>query len=46
MSILTAIDYAEEITGVKMRKPQVVCRHMSSNSQCIGKRCPFHPSNQ
>ena len=46
MSILTAIDYAERITGVRMHKPQVVCRHMSSNSQCIGNRCPFHPSNQ
>ena len=46
MSILTTIDYVEEITGVRMQKPQIVCRHMSSNSQCIGKRCPFHPSNQ
>jgi hypothetical protein len=46
MSILTAIDYAHEITGVKMQKPHILCRHMSSNSQCIGLRCPFHPSNQ
>ena len=45
-SILTAIDYTERITGVRMHKPMVVCRHMSSNSQCIGNRCPFHPSNQ
>lgn len=35
MSILTAIDYAEEITGVRMHKPRIVCRHMSSNSQCM-----------
>ena len=45
MSILTAIDYAEEVTGVRMYKPRIVCRHMSSNSQCIGSRCPFHTSN-
>lgn len=45
ISILTAIDYAEEITGIKMEKPRVVCSHTSSNSQCIGKRCPFHPLN-
>jgi len=45
MSILTAIDYVEEITGIRMQKSQIVCRHLSSNSQCIGNRCPFHPSN-
>ena len=45
MSILTAIDYVEEITGVKMQKSQIRCRHMSSNSHCIVKRCPFYPSN-
>lgn len=45
MSILTAVDYAEEVTGVRMQKPNIVCRHMSSNSQCIGSRCPFHPAN-
>ena len=45
LSILEAIDYVREITGVKMQKSHVVCRHMSSNVQCIGKRCPFHPSN-
>lgn len=45
ISILAAIDYAEQITGVRMHKSDVMCRHLSSNSQCIGKRCPFHPSN-
>lgn len=44
LSILSAIDYAAEITGVRMHKPQIVCRHLPLNSQCIGKRCPFHPS--
>lgn len=44
LSIHTAVDYIEEVTGIKMQKPSIVCRHMSSNSQCIGNRCPFHPS--
>jgi len=42
MSILTAIDYVEEVTGVRMHRSRVACTHMSSNSQCIGSRCPFH----
>lgn len=42
MSILTAIDYVEEVTAIRMRKTKVVCTHMSSNSQCIGSRCPFY----
>lgn len=45
MSINAAIDYAEENTGVRMLKSHIVCSHVSSNSQCIGGRCPFHPSN-
>lgn len=43
ISILTAIDYTEQITGIRMEKPEVVCRHTAANSQCIGQRCPFHP---
>lgn len=45
LAILTAIDYAEEVTGVRMEKDRLICRHTSVNSQCIGQRCPFHPSN-
>ena len=32
LSILTAVDYIEEVTGIKMQKPSIVCRHVSSNS--------------
>lgn len=46
LSILTAINYANELTGVRMDVSDIVCRHTSSNRQCIGKRCPFYPSNQ
>lgn len=45
MSILTAAGYAEEITGIRMDAQKPVCRHTASNNQCIGHRCPFHPSN-
>lgn len=41
MSILTAIDYVEELTGIRMHRSGITCTHMSSNSQCIGSRCPF-----
>lgn len=44
LSIQTAIEYAEEITSVRMDEQIIVCRHALSNSQCIGQRCPFHPS--
>lgn len=45
LAILSAIDYAEAVTGVRMRKEQIVCRHTHANNQCIGLRCPFHPEN-
>lgn len=45
ISILTAIEYTEKITGIRMDKGEVICSHTSANSQCIGSRCPFHPSN-
>ncbi|MBR1960434.1 MAG: SAM-dependent methyltransferase, partial [Bacteroidales bacterium] len=45
MSILTAIEYAEEVTGIRMDKSEIICTHTSSNRQCIGRRCPFHPIN-
>lgn len=43
MSILTAVDYIAEITGIHMTRPEVICARFSYNSQCIGSRCPFHP---
>lgn len=45
ISIMTAVSYAEKITGVQMKPSKITCRHTSSNRQCIGQRCPFHPSN-
>jgi len=45
LSILSAIDFVEEQFGIKMEKPEVVCRYAAQNNQCIGKRCPFSRAN-
>ena len=44
LSISTAAAYVEENFGVKMDIPEIICRHSGSNNQCIGSRCPYHPS--
>ena len=41
LSILSAIDFAEEHLGVKMEKSDIVCEYKELNKQCIGVRCPF-----
>lgn len=41
LSILAAADFVEEHFGVKMEKPEVICRYSPRNNQCIKKRCPF-----
>ena len=45
LSILAAIDFVKEKTGIEMEKPKVICEHSSQNNQCIGKRCPFSKTN-
>ena len=45
LSILAAIDFAAEHFGVRMERPEIVCRHAVHNNQCIGKRCPFSRAN-
>lgn len=42
ISILNAIDFAEEHLGVKMKKSEVNCTFSGPNNQCIGVRCPFY----
>ena len=44
LSILTAVDFAEEHFGVKMEKSEITCRYSQENNQCIGKRCSFSKS--
>lgn len=46
LAIQTAAGYAEELFGVRMEIPQIICHHTASNNQCIGNRCPYHPSSK
>ena len=45
LSVQCAIDFAKENLGVEMEKREIICTRSSQNNQCIGKRCPFSPSN-
>lgn len=45
LSILSAVDFAAENFGVRMKRPDVVCHYSAQNNQCIGRRCPFCASN-
>ena len=42
LSVLAAADFARENLGVEMETEEVVCTYSQRNSQCIGRRCPFH----
>lgn len=41
LSVLQAVDFAEEKLGIRMERPEIRCSYSSRNNQCIGKRCPF-----
>ena len=41
LSILTAIDFAQEHLGVEMKRTVPLCAYSGKNAQCIGGRCPF-----
>ena len=45
LSILAAIDFVADNFHVAMEKSEIVCRYSQKNNQCIGRRCPFSPSN-
>lgn len=45
VSLLSAVNYVEEVYGIKMETETVICNRSGQNNQCIGHRCPFHPSN-
>lgn len=46
LAILAAIDFVKEHLGIEMSKRTVGCIHSHKNNQCIGSRCPFHPSGR
>ena len=41
LSVLAAVDFAEENLGISMERPEICCSYSGMNNQCIGKRCPF-----
>lgn len=45
LSIQAAASYIQETKGVTLEMKPIVCHRSDSNNQCIGKRCPFHPSH-
>jgi hypothetical protein len=43
----TAVGYVKETLGIRMEYPEhPVCSYGSSNPQCLGKACPYAPSNR
>lgn len=46
LAIITAIDFVYEHLSIEMSKGSVSCIHSHNNNQCIGNRCPFHPSGK
>lgn len=45
ISILDAIQFANENLGVEMESSDIVCKWSKHNNQCIGLRCPFFDRN-
>ena len=43
-ALLAAADYVEARYGVRLDRHPVVCARSSLNAQCLGSRCPYHPS--
>lgn len=42
LSILAAVEFTKEITGIAMDISEVTCTRAHDNNQCIGSRCPFY----
>ena len=46
LSIISAVQFVKEKSGVEMEIEKPVCSFSPKNNQCIGRRCPFSPANQ
>ena len=46
LSLAEAVLFAREHLGVDMPLSRTVCRHYPRNHECLGSRCPFHPSSR
>ena len=45
LSLQAAAEYFQVTKGVTLEMKPIVCHRSDANNQCIGKRCPFHPSH-
>ena len=46
LSILAAIDFAQEHLNISMEKTIPTCSRFRQNNQCLGKHCPFFPGKK
>ena len=46
LAIQAAVQYVAETQGFVMQASPIVCNRSAKNNQCIGNRCPFHPSHK
>lgn len=44
LSVEAAVKYIAETKNVFLEMKPVMCSRTNLNNQCIGRRCPFHPS--
>jgi hypothetical protein len=44
VALQQATSYARERFGIAMESGAIVCHDCARNAQCLGERCPFHPS--
>ena len=40
-----AVEFVRDELGIGMEMPEIVCKYIPENAQCIGKRCPYAPAN-
>ena len=40
-----AAEFVRDELGIGMEMPEIVCKYIPENAQCIGKRCPYAPAN-
>ncbi len=40
-----AAEFVRDELGISMEMPEIVCKYIPENAQCIGKRCPYAPAN-
>ena len=44
LSLSTGARFVRERYGVPMESGEIVCDHYPRNAQCLGKKCPYHPT--